>query len=81
MCRLAADNPAHRRIMPQTLSVIHILVSSKATKYRLPEQPGQGVPAIFAGAGVGQDIARQRRQSEHVIEFAMGKQPRIGGHR
>jgi hypothetical protein len=50
--------------MPQTLSVIHILVSSKATKYRLPEQPGQGVPAILAGAGVGQDIARQRRQSD-----------------
>jgi hypothetical protein len=50
MSRLAADNPAHRRIMPQTLSVIHILVSSKATKYRLPEQPGQGVPAILAGA-------------------------------
>jgi hypothetical protein len=36
MSRLAADNPAHRRIMPQTLSVIHILVSSEVTKYRLP---------------------------------------------
>jgi hypothetical protein len=28
----------------QALGVVHILVSGKATKYRLPEQPGQCVP-------------------------------------
>src|SRR6516165_534110 len=37
--RFAADNPAHSRIVAQTLGVVHILVSRKATKYRLPEQP------------------------------------------
>ena len=36
--------------------------------------------AISARAGVGQNIARQRRQSQHVIEFAIGKQTGIGGH-
>jgi len=41
--RFAADNPAHRRIVAQALGVVHILVSGKATKYRLPEQPGQCV--------------------------------------
>jgi hypothetical protein len=81
MSRLAADNPAHRRIMPQTLSVIHVLVPSNAAKHRLSEQPGQDVPAILPDAGVGQDIARQRRQSKHIIDVAMSKQPRIGGHR
>jgi hypothetical protein len=33
--RFAADNPAHRRIMP-ALGVVHVFVSRKATKYRLP---------------------------------------------
>jgi hypothetical protein len=51
--RLAANNPAHRRIMTQALGVIHILVSGKATKYRLPEQPGQCVPTVLASACVG----------------------------
>src|SRR5262245_51729970 len=46
--RFAADNPAHRRIVAQALGVVHILVSGKATKYRLPEQPGQCVPTILA---------------------------------
>src|SRR5262249_38083264 len=53
LSRLAANNPAHRRIMTQALGVIHILVSGKATKYRLPEQPGQCVPTILASACVG----------------------------
>jgi len=48
--RFAADNPAHSRILAQALGVVHILVSGKATKYRLPEQPGQCVPTIFATA-------------------------------
>jgi hypothetical protein len=80
MSRLAADNPAHRRIMAQTLSVIDVLVAGEATKDRLPEQPGQCVPAILAGAGVTQDFARHRRQPERVVELAVRKQPSIGGH-
>src|SRR5271169_7248084 len=46
----ATDDPAHRRIVAQTQSVVHILVAGKATKYRLPEQPGQCVATILAGA-------------------------------
>src|SRR5262249_1806887 len=37
--RFAADNPAHSRIVAQALGVVPILVSGKATKYRLSEQP------------------------------------------
>ena len=55
--RFAADNPAHSRIVAQALGVVHILVSGKATKY---------VSTILATACVGQNIARHRRQSEHV---------------
>src|SRR5262249_23249574 len=53
LSRLAANNPAHRRNMTQALGVIHILVSGKATKYRLSEQPGQCMPTILASRCVG----------------------------
>jgi hypothetical protein len=61
--------------MTKALGVVHVLVSGKATKYRLSEQPGQRVPTILAGACVGQNIARYRGQSEHVVEFAIGQNP------
>src|SRR5215475_16068154 len=48
--RFAADNPAHPRIVAQALGVV--LVSGKATKYRLSEQPGQCMPTILASACV-----------------------------
>jgi hypothetical protein len=64
----------------QPLGVVHILVSGKATKYRLPEQPGQCVPTILATACVSQNITRYLGQTEYVVEFAIGEQPSIGGH-
>ena len=36
--------------MAKTVSIIHILVSGKAAKDRLPEQPGQLILSTFAGA-------------------------------
>jgi opacity protein-like surface antigen len=47
--------------------------SHKATKYRLPEQPGQCVPTILAGTCVGQNITRHDRQAECVVEFTIGE--------
>jgi hypothetical protein len=52
-----------RRIVAQALGVVHILVSGKATKYRLPEQAGQCVPTILATACVGQNITRHLGQN------------------
>src|SRR5262249_58803309 len=74
------DNPAHSRTVAQALGVVHTLVSGKATKYRLPEQPGQCVPTILATACVGQNITRHLGQTEYVVEFAISQQPSIGGH-
>jgi len=78
--RFAADNPAHSRIVAQAIGVVHILVSDKATKYRLPEQTGQCVPTILATACVGQNISRHLGQTEYVVEFTINQQTSIGGH-
>jgi hypothetical protein len=64
--RFAADNPAHGRIAAQALGVVHILVSGKATKYRLPEKPGQCVSTILATACVGQDQAAVEIQPNSI---------------
>src|SRR5215831_2933863 len=73
--RVAADDPAHRRIMAQTFGVVHILVSGKATKYRLPQQTHQSMAAILARAGIGKNLARHRRQAECIVAFAVCNNP------
>lgn len=63
----------------QTLSVVHVLISGEATKNGLPKHTGQCVSPVLASAGIGQDIARHYRQAESVVEFAIRKQPGVGG--
>ena len=75
----AADDPAHRRIVPQALGVIDILVSGKTTEYRLPQQTNQRVAAVLARACIGEHLARHHAQPKSVVEFAVGQQPGIRG--
>src|SRR5216683_2865185 len=56
-----------------------VLVAGKPPEYRLPQQPDQQVPSILAGARLGQSMAAARRQSENVVQFAVGEQSAIGG--
>src|SRR5271166_1887816 len=65
--------------MAQPLGVVDVLVSGKPTEHRLPQHTDKSVPAVFAGAGVGKPLAGQNRKAECVVEFAVGKQPSIGG--
>src|SRR5262249_24568694 len=65
----AADDPAHRWIVPQALGVIDILVSGKATEYRLPQQTDQRVAAVLARACIGEHLARHHAQPKSVVEF------------
>jgi hypothetical protein len=80
MSRLTADDPAHRRIMAQTLGVVHIFVSGKAAKHGLPQHSDESVPAILAGPCVREAVAGHRGQAERVIDFPVGQQSGIRGH-
>jgi hypothetical protein len=77
--RLAADDPAHRRIMPQALGIVDIFVSRQPSEHRLPQQPDQSVTAIPAGACVGEHVPGHRAETEGVVEFTVGQQSGIGG--
>ena len=71
--RFAADDPAHPGIMPQALGVVHIFISGKRTEHRLSQHSNESMPAIPAGAGVGEHLARHRAEAEGIVEFAIGK--------
>jgi len=36
-CSTTANDPAHRRIAPEPVGVVQVLVSGKATEHRLPQ--------------------------------------------
>ena len=72
--RFAADNPAHRWIVAQTLGVVHVLVASETTKHRLPQQTDQRMVTVLAGARIGERLAGHRGQSECVVEFTVCQQ-------
>jgi hypothetical protein len=67
MRRPAADDPAHRQIMTQPISIVHVLIVSKMTKHQLPQQANQRVATVLSGACVSEHLACKR-----VIESATG---------
>jgi len=69
----AANHPTHRRIAAQPPGVVHVLVAGQPPEYRLPQQPNQEVPSVFAGACLRQSLAAACGQSEHVVQFAIGQ--------
>ena len=77
--RLAADDPPHRGIAPETLAVVHILVSGEASIDRLAKQTDDAMPAVLARPAVGQDIARHCGQPQGIVEFTIGEQSGVGG--
>src|SRR3984893_16809755 len=66
--------------MAQASGIIHVLVSGEATENRLTQQTDKRMAAVLARASIGEGIACNHRQAEHVIEFAIGQQSGIRGH-
>ena len=64
---------------PETLGVVHILVSGEASIDRLAKQTDDAMPAVLARPAVGQDIARQCGQPQGIVEFTIGEQSGVGG--
>src|ERR1035437_1886855 len=52
-CSTTANDPA-RRITPEPVGVVHVLVSGKATEHRLPQHSDQIMPTVPACASISQ---------------------------
>jgi hypothetical protein len=75
--RAVADHPAHRRITTQPLGVVHVLVAGQPPEHRLPQQAGQPMAAVLAGARIGEQVTGRVGQAESVIQLAIGQQPGV----
>ena len=76
---VAIHHSAHRRIMGETFSVVHILIAGEAAEHRLAQQAGQQVTGVLATAAFRQRRASQIGQPERIIQFAVGQQSGVGG--
>ena len=79
MACFPTDNPSHRRIMPQPLGVVDVLVAGQSPEDGLPQKTDKGMPAIPPRARIGEDIARHGAQTEGIVQFAVRQQSGIGG--
>jgi hypothetical protein len=77
--RAAAHDPSHRRIAPEAVGIVHVLVAGEAPEHRLTQLSDQAVAPVPPGAGVGEHLGCQRRQAERVVEFPEREQPGIRG--
>ena len=64
--------------MPKPLGVVHVLIAGETPEHRLPQHPDKRMPAVLAGAGVGEHLARHVGQPERVVEFSIGEQSGVG---
>jgi hypothetical protein len=77
--RTAADDPPHRRITPEAVGIVHVLVPGEATEHRLTKLGDQAVAPVPPGAGIGEHLGRHRREAECVVEFTEREQAGVGG--
>src|SRR4030095_4747324 len=62
--RTAADDPAHRRIAPEAVGIVHVVVAGEAPEHGLAKLGDQAVAPVPPGAGVGEHLSRHRREAE-----------------
>ena len=75
---LATGDPAHHRIPPQPVGVIHVFVPSQATIERLTQETDNAMPCQpFLPDHLGQSITGQGGQPEGFVEFTIGEQPGV----
>jgi hypothetical protein len=78
--RAPTDDPAHGWISAKPVGIVDVLVSGEPPEDRLAQLSNQGVTAILAGPGVGENLSSYVRQAEGIIEVPKGEQPSVGRH-
>ena len=66
--------------MRQPIRVVYVLVPSQSPEHGLAKLSDQGVAAVLARPGVGENFSGQVCQAERIIEIAKREQTSIGRH-
>ena len=70
---MAADDPPHDRVKAEPVSIIHVVVSAKASENRLTELPYKTVATVLPATGIREHVPGHLGKFESVIEFSVGK--------
>ena len=76
---LATNNPPHGRITSETVGVVYVLITTKATKHRLTELPRHAVPPVLAGTAVLENSPGNLGQAKGIIKLPISQQPAVRG--
>ena len=74
----ATDHPAHGWIVGQPVSVVHILIPGQSPEHGLAELSSQGMAAVRAGPGVGENKPNEFGQTKGIVELPKGEQTSVG---
>ncbi len=72
-----ADELAHDRIARQPVGVVDVLVSGETREDRLAQETSETMPAITAGARIGNQTGRYLGQTKCVVKFPMQQQAAV----
>ena len=76
---MTADDPAHGRIVPKAVSIVHVFVAAEPSEDGLTEQPGHSVLTVLPGSRVDKALSGEIAHSERIVKFPEGQKTRIGG--
>jgi hypothetical protein len=74
---LAADDPTHGGITPQTVGIVDVVISAKASKDGLADLPDHAMPPILASTAVLKKLAGNVRQAKGMVKLPVSEQPSV----
>ena len=76
---LATNNPPHGGITSETVGVVHVFISTKATKHRLTELSRHAVPSVLTGTAVLENIPGNLGEAKSIVKLPICEQPGVRG--
>lgn len=76
---LAANNPPHGGITPETLGVVHVIITANTSENRLAKLTGHTVPSVLTGTAVLKNSLGDLAQAKCIVKFTIGENPGIRG--
>ncbi len=70
---LATNNLPHGGITSETVGVVHVFISTKATKHRLTELSRHTVPSVLTGRAVLENISGNLGEAKSIVKLAISE--------
>ena len=75
----ATNNPPHGGIKSESVSVVHVFISIKATKHRLTKLSHYAVPSVLTSTAVLENILGNLGEAKSIVKLPISEHPVIRG--